>query len=71
MRYDEMLFSKYNKTTLTKKEVANELNISISTLDRALKADELPIPFKRVGDSGKARYIFPIKSVADYLDFVA
>jgi hypothetical protein len=69
MKYDEMLFNKYKKITLTKKEVASELNISVSTLDRCL--DNLPLRFKRIGDSQKAKYIFPLKAVADYLEYVA
>ena len=71
MRYDEMLFKKYNSTTLNKKQVANELGISISTLDRAINNDQLPIRNKRIGDSLKARYVFPLKEIAAYLDFVA
>jgi len=71
MKYDEMLFNKYQKTTLTRKEVSQELSISLSTLERSINDGSLPIRFKRIGNSTKAKYIFPIKSVADYLDFAA
>lgn len=71
MRYDEMLFTKYNKTTLNRKEVSAELSISLSTLERHLSEGTLPIRFKRIGTGPKSRYVFPIKSVADYLDFAA
>ena len=71
MRYDEMLFTKYNKTTLNRKEVSSELSISLSTLERHLNEGTLPIRFKRIGTGPKSRYVFPIKAVADYLDFAA
>lgn len=71
MRYDEMLFNKYQKTTLTRKEVSIELSISLSTLERSLNDGTLPIRFKRIGNSQKSRYVFPIKSISDYLEFVS
>jgi len=71
MRYDEMLFNKYQKTTLNRKEVSQELSISLSTLERHLNEGTLPIRFKRIGDGPKSRYVFPIKALADYLDFAA
>ncbi len=71
MKYDEMLFTKYNKITLNRKEVAQELSISLSTLERNLNENTLPLKFKRIGNGPKARYIFPLKAVADYLDYAA
>jgi len=70
MKYDEMLFNKYQKTTLTRKEVAQELSISLSTLERSLNDGSLSIRFKRLGTSQKSRYVFPIKSISDYLNFI-
>ena len=71
MKYDEMLFNKYQKVTLNRKEVSQELSISLSTLERHLNDGTLPIRYKRVGNGPKAKYVFGIKSVSDYLDFVA
>lgn len=71
MKYDEMLFNKYQKVTLNRKEVSQELSISLSTLERHLNDGTLPIRYKRVGDGPKSRYIFPLKGLADYLDFAA
>jgi predicted DNA-binding transcriptional regulator AlpA len=71
MKYDEMLFSKYQKTTLNRKEVAAELSISLSTLERHLEDGTLPIRFKRIGKGPKSRYVFPIKALSDYLEFAA
>ncbi len=66
-----MLFNKYQKTTLTRKEVSQELSISLSTLVRNLNDGTLPIRYKRLGNGPKAKYIFPIKSISNYLDFAA
>lgn len=71
MKYEQMLWDKYRKTTLNRKEVSHELSISLSTLERHLNNGTLPIRFKRIGTGPKSRYIFPIKSVSDYLDFVS
>ncbi|WP_108062237.1 hypothetical protein [Poseidonibacter lekithochrous] len=71
MKYEQMLWDKYRKTTLNRKEVSQELSISLSTLERHLNNGTLPIRFKRIGTGPKSRYIFPIKSVSDYLDFVS
>ncbi len=71
MTHDEMLFQKYKKITLTRKEVSQELSISLSTLERSLNDGTLPIRYKRIGNGPKSKYIFPIKSVSNYLDFAA
>lgn len=71
MKYDEMLFNKYQKTTLNRKEVSVELSISLSTLERHINDGTLPIRFKRLGNGPKSRYIFPIKEVSNYLEFAA
>jgi len=71
MKYDEMLFNKYQKVTLNRKEVSKELSISLSTLERHLNDGTLPIRYKRVGNGPKSKYIFGIKAVSDYLDFAA
>lgn len=71
MKYEQMLWEKYQKTTLNRKEVSKELSISISTLQRHLENGTLPIRFKRVGNDPKSRYIFPIKEISNYLQFVS
>lgn len=71
MKYDEMLFNKYQKTTLNRKELSVELSISLSTLERHLNDGTLPIRFKRIGTGPKSRYVFPIKEVSNYLEFAA
>lgn len=71
MKYDEMLFKKYNKTTLNRKEVSEELSISLSTLENHINEGTLPIRFKRIGTGPKSRYVFPIKEISNYLEFAA
>jgi len=67
--YVNLLFQKYNKTQLTRKEVASVLEISLSTLDALILKNKLPIRYIRIGNSQKARYIFPILEIANFLAF--
>ncbi len=67
--YVNLLYKKYNKTQLTRKEIADVLEISLSSLDTLIANNTLPIRFKRIGNSQKARYIFPILEVANFLAF--
>ncbi|MEN4046335.1 hypothetical protein [Sulfurimonas sp. NWX367] len=68
-QYMNLLYKKYNKTQLTRKEVAEVLEISLTSLDTLISNKTLPIRFKRIGSSQKARYIFPILEVANFLAF--
>jgi len=69
--YVSMLFSKYNKTQLNRKETAEILGISLSSLETLINKDQLPIRYKRIGNTQKARYIFPILEIANFLAFEA
>jgi hypothetical protein len=64
----QLIFQKYNKATLTKKELAEELSISLSSLDNLLQSNQLPIRYIRLGDSQKAKYAFPIQEVSNFLE---
>jgi predicted DNA-binding transcriptional regulator AlpA len=60
----EQLQTKYNKLGLSRTELAQELGISIATLDRMLvKGEDLP-KYKRIGN----RYFFPLEGIASYLE---
>lgn len=62
------LKDRYNKSTLTKKELANELNLSVQTIDRRIK-EGLGIPnYIRSGKGIKSSYIFPIHEVCKFLE---
>ncbi len=69
--YVDFLIKKYNKVTLTRSELAKELNLSISTLERMLDKKTLKIRHRREGNSQKAKYIFPIVEIANYLSYVS
>ena len=67
--YIDLLYKKYDKTQLTRKEVASVLEISLPTLDALISTNNLPIQYRRIGNSQKARYIFPILDIANFLAF--
>ncbi|MDD3465680.1 MAG: helix-turn-helix domain-containing protein [Campylobacterales bacterium] len=58
------------KVILTKKEVASLLRMSSSTIDRAIAENDLDkIPkFKRFGKGSRARLLFPVNSIVEYLE---
>ena len=54
--------------TLSKQELAEVLNISITTVDRRrFQNPELLPPSKKIGVGVRARVVFPTHGVADYL----
>lgn len=67
--YIDLLFKKYSKTQLTRQELADTLEISVSSLEGLILKGELPIRYKRIGVSQKARYVFPVVEVANFLAF--
>ena len=62
-----LLYNKYNKSTLIKKEFAHELGVSVGSLDRLVinKAD-FPKPIK-LGTANSSSVRFNIIDVAEYL----
>lgn len=64
---EQLLYQKYNKLVLDKKELAKELGISEMSINRRIMENDLSaLPeFKRFGGNG--RYIFPISAVAKFL----
>ena len=64
--YNEMTH-RYGKSTLTKKELANELSISINTINSYIvKGINLP-NYKKLGNAKNSRVVFPIVEVAKYI----
>lgn len=62
------LKSKYNASVIGKKEMAEELNIALSTLDLYLsKGIGLP-RYKKLGTAKNARVIFNLYDIAVYLN---
>lgn len=63
----EILMNKYDKATLTKKEVAEELGLSLRTIDSMIKDGcILPRPLK-LGKSKKSAIRFNIIDIAEYI----
>jgi len=62
------LKAKYDRTVIGKKEMANELNVSQSTLDLYISKG-IGIPrYKKLGKAKNARVIFNILDVAIFLN---
>ena len=62
------LVERYQKSTLTKSELANELGVSLSTIDKALaKGNVLPQSIK-IGDEKNSSVRFNIVAVASYIE---
>ncbi len=62
----EWLQKKYNKLGLSRRELAKELGISLSTLDRMIANKEALPKYRKVG----GRYFFPLEEIAKFLDEV-
>ncbi len=64
----QYLTKKYEKVGLSREELARELTISLSTVDRLLKLGVGLPSYKRLGMGKRARIIFPVGAVAAFLD---
>ena len=63
----EYLKEKYKRAVISKSEMANELGISISTLDLYMsKGTGLP-NYKKLGKARNARVVFNLHDIADFL----
>ncbi len=61
------LQSRYNRATINKKELANEFNCSIATIDLYMQKG-IGIPnYKKLGTAKNAKVVFNIIDVAEYL----
>ncbi len=62
------LASKYNKASISRAELSDELGVSLSTIDRQL-SQGIGLPgFKRIGNGKRARIIFPLDAVARFIE---
>ena len=63
----QILIEKYNKVTLTKGEVAEELGVSLRTIDNIIKNETIsPMPLK-IGNAKNASVRFNIVDIADFI----
>jgi len=61
------LKQRYNKSTLTKKELANELGISVSSINSYIvKGTGIP-EYIKVGTGKNGKVLFILPAVVDYL----
>ena len=64
----QYLTTKYQKIGLSRKDLAEELSVSLSTIDRLIKM-KVGIPkYKRIGNGIRARIVFPVHAVAEFLN---
>lgn len=61
------LHKKYNKQTLTKIEMAQELGVALSTLSNYLASGRNLPNYIKLGEAKNARVLFPLREVADFL----
>lgn len=62
---NDELYKKYGRWRLTATEVAAELNISVDTLKRRIKANKIVAPLSEKGKGGG--YQWHLQDVAKYL----
>lgn len=61
------LNNRYNKTTLTKKELANELGMSVSSINTYIGKGEGVPEYIKVGNAKNGKVLFPVVNVVSYL----
>ncbi len=66
-RIQEYLLNKYDKSVISKKEYANEIGSSVSTVDNYIAKDEGVAKYIKLGSSKNAKIVFPIIEVAKFL----
>ena len=63
----EDLNNRYQKSTLTKKELSNELGISVSSINTYIGKGEGIPEYIKVGNAKNGTVLFPLVNVVDYL----
>ena len=61
------LTTRYKKTTITKKELAHELNVSVSSINNYISKGYGIPEYKKIGDARNGTVLFPVICVAKYL----
>ncbi len=65
---NHFLYNKYDKTTLSKKELAKELSISLRKINHHIHLN-MGIPdYIKLGDKPNSKIIFPIDNVIKFLE---
>ena len=63
----EDLTSRYQKSTLTKKELSLELGVSVSSINSYITKGEGIPEYIKVGTGRNGKVLFPVVNVVDYL----
>ena len=61
------LRSRYRKSVISKKELASEIDISMSTLNNYMAKGYGTPRYKKIGNAKNAKVVFPILEVAKFL----
>lgn len=61
------LQARYNKLTLTKKELAHELNISVSSINNYISRGYGIPDYVKIGSAKNGTVLFNLHSIAEYL----
>ena len=63
----QVLTQKYNRVTITRKEFADELGVSLSTIDKLISNGSILPKLIKLGDSTNATARFNIIEVAQFI----
>ena len=63
----EDLNNRYKKSTLTKQELANELGMSVSSINTYIGKGEGIPEYIKVGNAKNGKVLFPVVNVVSYL----
>jgi len=61
------LTNRYRRSVLSKQELAKEMGIGLSTLNKYMSQNLGIPPYKKVGTTKNSRILFPIPAVAEFL----
>ena len=61
------LYNKYGFLVISKKELAKEMGIGLSTLSRYIKEGMGLPPYKKLGESKNSKVVFNLRDVASFL----
>lgn len=63
----DFLKKEYKRATISKRELANELNVSMSTIDLYISKNIGIPPYKKLGNKPNSKVVFNIIDVAEFL----
>jgi len=61
------LVKKYNKATITKKELAIEISMSVSSIDKFIMENKNIPKYRKIGNGKNSKVLFNVLDVAKFL----